>query len=488
MNPAIEIKNLSFSYGDTENQLKHIDLNVEKGEVVILTGPSGSGKSTLTRVINGLIPYFFMGELSGEVKLFGKSMNEIPSWERGKYVGNVFQDPRSQFFANEVAGEIAFGCENYGVSHDEIVKRVLDAAETLSITNLLEQKVRYLSYGMRQRVAIASAEAIDPDIYVMDEPSANLDMGATEDFATFVRLLKTQGKTILIAEHRLYYLRDIADRIVYLNNGEIVSIMTPQKMNTLSHEQISEWGLRSMELLHLPISTNADMKIAQKPLLRIEKLHKRFGLHEVLKDISFSCVPGEIVAIVGPNAAGKSTLGKLLSGLLKEDGGTILFAEKPLKKSQRRGMIWYIMQDLDSQLFGESLTDELLTGKKKTPALKLRADDLLVLLNLAEFADRHPATLSGGQKQRLALAIALLNEAPVIVLDEPTSGLDGRNMRAVSKQLHALAEKGHIILMITHDLECALATCSRALVIRGGTLADDFQIDDAGRLMAAMRE
>lgn len=364
MNPAIEIKNLSFSYGDTENQLKHINLSVEKGEVIVLTGPSGSGKSTLTRVINGLIPYFFTGALSGEVWLFGKNMAEIPSWERGKYVGNVFQDPRSQFFANEVAGEIAFGCENYGVPHDEIVKRVQGAAEALSITNLLEQKVRYLSYGMRQRVAIASAEAIDPDIYVMDEPSANLDMGATEDFAAFVCLLKKQGKTILIAEHRLYYLRDIADRIVYLNKGEIVSVMTPQEMNILPHEQVFEWGLRSMELLNLPFPANSGKETEQKPLLSVERLHKRFGLHEVLKDVSFSCSPGEIVAIVGPNAAGKSTLGKLLSGLLKEDGGTIRFAEKPLKKSSRREMIWYIMQDLDSQLFGESLPDELLTGKK----------------------------------------------------------------------------------------------------------------------------
>ena len=162
MNPTIEIKNLSFSYTSTDDQLKNINLNIRPGEVIVLTGPSGSGKSTLTRVINGLIPYFFTGELSSEVKLFGKNMNEIPSWERGKYVGNVFQDPRSQFFANEVAGEIAFGCENYSISHDEIVKRVQGAAETLSITNLLEQKVRYLSYGMRQRVAIASAEAIDP--------------------------------------------------------------------------------------------------------------------------------------------------------------------------------------------------------------------------------------------------------------------------------------------------------------------------------------
>jgi len=341
---------------------------------------------------------------------------------------------------------------------------------------------------VRQRIAIASAEAIDPDIYVMDEPSANLDMGATEDFAAFVRLLKKQGKTILIAEHRLYYLRDIADRIVYLNKGEIVSVMTPQEMNILPHAQVFEWGLRSMELLNLPFPANSGKETEQKPLLSVERLHKRFGLHEVLKDVSFSCSPGEIVAIVGPNAAGKSTLGKLLSGLLKEDGGTIRFAEKPLKKSRRRGVIWYIMQDLDSQLFGESLTDELLTGKKETPTLKLRADELLTLLNLAEFADRHPATLSGGQKQRLALAVALLNEAPVIVLDEPTSGLDGRNMRSVSKQLHTLAQKGHIILMITHDLECALATCSRALVIRDGTLADDFQIDDAWRLMAAMRE
>lgn len=339
MNPAIEIQNLSFSYGSSDDQLKNIDLNVEKGEVIVLTGPSGSGKSTLTRVINGLIPYFFTGELSGEVKLFGKNMNEIPSWERGRHVGNVFQDPRSQFFANEVAGEIAFGCENYGVSHDEIVKRVRDAAETLRITDLLEQKVRYLSYDMRQRVANASVEAIDPDIYVMDEPSANLDMGATEDFAAFVRLLKKQGKTILIAEHRLYYLRDIADRIVYLNNGEIVSIMTPQEMNALSYEQIYEWGLRGTELLRLPIPAQPHKETALDPVLKVENLCKRFGPHEVLSDVSFSCAPGEIVAIVGPNAAGKSTLGKLLSGLLQEDAGMIRFAEKPMRKNKRRGLI-----------------------------------------------------------------------------------------------------------------------------------------------------
>ena len=204
-----------------------MNLSIKEGEVVVLTGPSGGGKSTLTRVINGLVPYFYEGELSGEVYLLGKNLADLPSWERGRFVGNVFQDPRSQFFANEVAGEIAFGCENYGFSHDDIVKQVARTAAELQISNLLEEKVRYLSYGMRQRVAIASAKAIDPPVYVMDEPSANLDMKATVGLADLIQKLKSQGKTILIAEHRLYYLQKIADRIIYLQDGKIVSEFSP---------------------------------------------------------------------------------------------------------------------------------------------------------------------------------------------------------------------------------------------------------------------
>lgn len=486
MKQAIEIRNLSFSYEGVSEQLKNISLSLQEGEVVVLTGPSGSGKSTLTRVINGLVPYFYEGELSGEVYLLGKNLSEVPSWQRGRFVGNVFQDPRSQFFANEVAGEIAFGCENYGFSHEEIVQQVVQTAADLKINSLLEEKVRYLSYGMRQRVAIASAKAIDPPVYVMDEPSANLDMKATVGLGDLVRKLKSQGKTILIAEHRLYYLQHIADRIIYLQDGKIIAEFSPSDMARLPTEQITEWGLRSMELETLPVQENK-VKLSSETAFEVKGLCKSFGSHIVAKDVSFQCKRGEIIAVVGPNAAGKSTLGKILSGLVKENSGTISYMGKRLKPSGRRGLVWYIMQDLDSQLFGEDLIDELLTGQKITPERKQKAEEILHELDLTSLIERHPATLSGGQKQRLALGVALMNEAPVLILDEPTSGLDGKNMRKVSEQMKRLAAKGHIILMITHDLECALSTCSRALHIRDGRLVDDFAIQSAEQLLRIMQ-
>lgn len=486
MNYAIEIKNLSFTYEGVVEQLKKINLSVGKGEVVVITGPSGGGKSTLTRVINGLVPYFYEGKLSGEVFLFGKNLNQFLSWERGRYIGNVFQDPRSQFFANETAGEIAFGCENYGFSHEAIVKSVRQTAEELKIDDILEEKVRYLSYGMRQRVAIASAKAIDPPIYVMDEPSANLDMKATFDLGKMIEKLKEQGKTVLIAEHRLYYLREIADRIIYVQNGEILSELTPSEMLRMPEKTVLQRGLRSMELGSLTVQSHIQ-KPEAKSIFEVNGLHKRFGNHTVADNINFSCKKGEVVAIVGPNAAGKSTLGKILSGLLKEDSGTVRYKGKRLTPTQRRGLVWYIMQDLDSQLFGEDLMDELLTGKKTVPERVQKAERILKNLELFSLKDRHPATLSGGQKQRLALGVALMNEAPVIILDEPTSGLDGKNMRKVSAKIKQLAAKGHIILMITHDIECALSTCNRALYIKNSCLAEDFVIKNPDQLLDVMR-
>lgn len=257
MGKEIMIRDLTFSYGGNGNQLEHISLDIAAGEVIVMTGPSGSGKSSLTRVINGLIPYFYEGKLSGEVFVDGKPLKKIPSWERGKIAGNVFQDPRSQFFANEVAGEIAFGCENYGYSHEDIQNHVHRAAADIKIQDILDHSLHSLSYGMRQKVAIASAEAIDPEIYVMDEPSANLDIASTYRFADIIRALKQQGKTIIIAEHRLYYLMDLADRFLCVQKGKIVREFTAQQMKVLSNEEIRELGLRTPDL-HQILSLERD--------------------------------------------------------------------------------------------------------------------------------------------------------------------------------------------------------------------------------------
>ena len=479
MNPAIEIKNLSFSYGDTENQLKHINLSVEKGEVIVLTGPSGSGKSTLTRVINGLIPYFFTGELSGEVWLFGKNMAEIPSWERGKYVGNVFQDPRSQFFANEVAGEIAFGCENYGVPHDEIVKRVQDAAEALSITDLLEQKVRYLSYGMRQRVAIASAEAIDPDIYVMDEPSANLDMGATEDFAAFVCLLKKQGKTILIAEHRLYYLRDIADRIVYLNKGEIVSVMTPQEMNILPHAQVFEWGLRSMELLNLPFPANSGS-------VSFEDVTFRYDKTDVLKNISLSLPAGSLTAFVGASGAGKTTAAQLIPKFWEVAEGSICIDGKnilELKNDNLMDLVSFVFQETFT--LHDSIYENIAIGNKE--ATPQQVEDAARAAQIHDFIMSLPngyktklgedgVKLSGGEKQRICIARAILKDSPIIIFDEATSFADMENEHKIQLALSCLL-KGKTTIMIAHRLH-TITGADQICVFHEGRLLEKGKHDE----------
>ena len=246
MMKEIQLDHVKYSYHKNEMQLNDVNLAVSKGECIAIMGASGCGKSTLTRVINGLIPSFYQGELSGQTFIQQKDIRKVASWEMGKMVGNVFQDPRSQFFANEVAGEIAFGCENIGLSYEEIKKRVTRTVKEMKIEHLLNTSIYTLSYGMRQKVAICSAKAMEPEIYVFDEPSANLDMSATHLLADLIRKLKHDGKTIIIAEHRLFYLRDIADRYIFMENGKIVKEYSTLEMKNQTSETLNKNGLRSL--------------------------------------------------------------------------------------------------------------------------------------------------------------------------------------------------------------------------------------------------
>ena len=301
-------------------------------------------------------------------------------------------------------------------------------------------------------------------------------------FADIIHDLKKKGKTIIIAEHRLYYLMDLTDRFLCVQKGKIVREFTAQQMKALTNKEIQALGLRTPNL-HQIEQTEIPSAATSEVVLEVKKLNHSFGETIVSKDIDFQCHKGEAIALIGPNGTGKSTIGRILAGLLKEKSGEVVLFGKHCRPKGRLGKVWYIPQDLDSQLFGEDLLDELTTGAEVNPERKQAAEEILEALELTPFIKQHPSTLAGGQKQRLALGVALMHEAPIIVLDEPTSGLDGTNMRNVSRMIRKLAKMGRTIIVITHDAECALACCERAIRLENGCITDDFQIRGAELLL-----
>ncbi len=486
MNHKIQLNNTTFSYQGKGKQLKNINLNISNGECCVIVGSSGCGKSTLTRVINGLIPAFFEGELGGEVFINSSNIRQLNSWEIGALVGNVFQDPRSQFFANEVAGEIAFGCENLGFSHEKIVNRVHESAREMHINDLLHTSIYTLSYGMRQRVAICSAKAMQPDIYIFDEPSANLDLKATYQFATLIKGLKNAGKTILIVEHRLFYLTGIADNYVFMKEGEIIKKYTSSELEKYRSKELNDMGLRSLFFEDIQLNSKRSAIRQNSSKFEVKNISKKYGSEVLLDNISFKYDDNEIIALTGFNAVGKSTLGKICAGLQKETKGTILLDDVPLRKRDRFGKIWYIPQDLDSQLFGEDLVDELVTGIKNREKYVEKAHQLLKQLGLFDIRDRHPSTLSGGQKQRLVLGVAMIRNASVVILDEPTSGLDYKSMEQVEQLIKAQRNLGTKFLIISHDIEFIAKTCERVIMIKDGTVSEDYYLEEIEVLLTLM--
>ena len=446
----IEFQNVTFTYHSTEREsgVYNLNLTIPDGQVVLLCGESGCGKTTLTRLINGLTPEYYEGKLNGVVLVNGKDTVKTPLYELSKTVGSVFQNPRSQFFNVDTTGEIAFGCENIGLPKEEIYRRIGQVTGELKIQKLLDRSLFALSGGEKQKIACASVSAMEPDIFVLDEPSSNLDVATIADLKQVVAKWKAMGKTVIVAEHRLYYLMDIADRVIYLKNGRIEQDMSAAAFGRLGVEQLQSMGLRS---LHPANFSKVPATSLGSGSIEIRNFLFSYGKMEAMNIPQLSVPQGAIVGILGDNGAGKTTFAKCLCGLEKSAKGTLQIGQETLGAKQRIKKCYMVMQDVNHQLFTESVLDEVLISMKKENEEK--ALDILKSLDLLPYRERHPVSLSGGEKQRVAVATAIASERSVLLFDEPTSGLDYRHMLQVARLFEKLRNHGKTILVVTHDLE-----------------------------------
>ena len=459
---------------ERQPDLDDICLAFEPGSVTLLCGLSGSGKSSIIQALNGLIPHFHAGEASGHVEVNRHDIAQTDLTECGMQSATVFQNPRTQFFTTCVCNELAFRWENQGRDPDWIRGKVAEDAKKGGITPLLDSNLTQLSGGQLQKVACVQAAASNTPLLLFDEPTSNLSVQAIDMFAEQLREYKKQGRTIVIAEHRLYFLRGLIDRALLVEHGRITRSFTGDELFSLTPEERAKLGLRSLTRPAWPDETARSQPKAQtehdiadsRPSqgLSLRNLQFAYGSTPVL-DIDHVDLPaGKISVVIGPNGAGKSTLARIICGLEHPDKQSkLLFDGDPVSDKQRVRNSYIVMQDVHRQLFSDSVLGELTVGMRRKEAEQVDGMRLLDRFGLADKSDAHPLALSGGQKQRLVIAAAETCSKRVYVFDEPTSGVDFTHLRIIVQELRKLADQGAVVIVITHDGEL-LESCADNIV------------------------
>lgn len=474
----IKIDHISFSYGE-ENEntggVRDIDLNIEDGQFVVLCGESGCGKTTITRLINGLIPHYYEGQMAGEVWVNGEKVSEQPLYDTAAVVGSVFQNPRSQFFNVDTTSEITFGCENLGQPEKDIRERFAKTVRDFRLEKLMDRNIFHLSGGEKQKIACAGVSIMEPDVLVMDEPSSNLDAASILDLRKILAFWKLQGKTIIVSEHRLYYLRGLADRFIYLAEGQVSRDYSAAEFEQLTEQQRSNMGLRTFALERLlpPVLPQQEKTALALHNFRFAYKNEPETLHIMDCEIPTN----RIVGIIGNNGAGKSTFSRCFCGLEKRCG-EVIWNGRTYRPKDRLNTCYMVMQEVNHQLFTETVLDEVLISMEEEN--QEQAEEILAKLDLTGFKDRHPMSLSGGQKQRVAIASAIASKRSILFFDEPTSGLDYKHMKEVANVLRQVRDTGITVYVITHDLELILDCCTDIVHFENGSIIDQFQMDEAG--------
>ena len=520
----IHIQNVSFTYEQADTpSLKNINLSVKTGECVLLCGKSGCGKTTLIRLLCGMLPDFYNGAFTGSVSVKGIDPVTAPMYEIAKTVGTVFQNPRTQFYTVNTTSEIAFGCENFGMEPKLIRDRVCETADALHINSLLDRNIFQLSGGEKQKIAFASIYAVNPDIYVLDEPSSNLDNHAINELRSMLQFLKAHGKTIVIAEHRIRYLKELADRAVYMKEGQIEKEYTMQELDSMSISERMETGIRPVSLggfssivkeqsessgdigadasINNPdasVGVCCSHKVVAVGFNTLCYDAERRGIKPSariqMKDVCFSYtkytetpslfIPeayfpaGTVIAVTGNNGAGKSTLVSMIGGLLKNKKGTIRINGNIQSAKERLFVSYMVMQEVNHQLFTDSVKEEIVLGVKNPDEEALHT--VLTKMDIERLKDRHPMTLSGGQKQRVAIAAAVFCKKKILIFDEPTSGLDFFHMIQTAELIKTLKADDTYIFVITHDYELIAAACDIAVEVKNGRIESQYVLNTSG--------
>ena len=449
----LEFKDVSFTYKNSNNKvLDRVNFKINKGECILLTGVSGSGKSTLIHLMNGLIPTLYEGQLEGEILFKNKDLKDIESYDISKNIGYVSQDPRGHFFTTNTTSELVFSMENYGIPLNEMKKKYSELVNLLELEKLVDKNIIYISSGERQKIAIGCSLSLEPEIIILDEPSSNLDFHMTKKLKRLIEKLKTKGYTIIIAEHRMYYIQDLIDRVFVINNGKVMEkTISDLKSN-------NEVPLRSLDIFNLELE-NISCK-NKELLMKINNITYK----NILTNITTTVYKGDVIGLIGKNGVGKTTLLRLLSNIMKPNKGKIVGKVVP----------FLVMQDMDYQFFTESVESEMKFGSADNDLEKINS--LLMKLGLTEFKDKIPFELSGGQKQRLLIAISALANVNLLMFDEPTSGLDYVNMTKVSGILKDLS-KNSALIVATHDIEFLYKTCNRVVYLDDKVIKEDFYLN-----------
>lgn len=456
----IDIKNLRFTYPQQDQPALVIDnLTISEGECVVLCGSSGSGKTTLIRLLNGLIPDYYDGQLEGQCQIGDYHIGKASVETISQTVGTVFQNPATQFFHKIVEHELVFPCENQCLIRELIQERLAETSHFFGIEHLLQRNLLTASGGERQRIAMATAMMQRPSLLVLDEPTANLDERGIQQVAQHIKQLKKLGITVVIAEHRLDFLKDLADRYLYIRDGVIAQTWTKSEWLTLDNVARADLGLRGVGLtLDKPNkapNSLSGLRIQDLPLTNPE---------QVLGKIPDLLLPSDtVIALVGPNGIGKSTLAQVLAGLTKSKGNISLFGQV-LSEKQRIRHTAFVMQEVRLQLFSDSVLKEIQLGTKDTHPDML--EQVSQALRLTKLLDKHPMSLSGGEQQRVLIANSLLTHKQIYILDEPTSGLDYQHMQQVARLLQDLKSPDRVIIVITHDKELMAQACDMTIDLR----------------------